>query len=337
LIFNVKNIVRNLLNFSYSHKKILDNVWFYSFFSLKLYLLAEFLPKTNTGLMRQLKITKQVTNRDTPSLDKYLQEIGRVDLISPEEEVVLARRIKSGETEALRKLVKANLRFVVSVAKQYQNQGMSLPDLINEGNLGLMKAAQRFDETRGFKFISYAVWWIRQAILQALAEQARIVRLPVNKIGSINRINRAFARLEQEYEREPSSQEIAETLEMIPEEVKEALKTNGRTVSMDAPISSEEDNNMYDVLQSGDTPSPDKNLINESLAYEIERALSTLSPRESKVLKLYFGLGMKHPYTLEEIGEELNLTRERVRQIKEKAIKRIQFTTRCRILKSYLG
>jgi len=287
--------------------------------------------------MRQLKITKQVTNRDTPSLDKYLQEIGKVDLISPEDEVVLARKIKSGDAEALKILVKANLRFVVSVAKQYQNQGMSLPDLINEGNLGLMKAAQRFDETRGFKFISYAVWWIRQAILQALAEQARIVRLPVNKIGSINRINRAFARLEQEYEREPSSQEIGEMLEMIPEDVKESLKTNGRTVSMDAPLSSEEDNTMYDVLQSSDTPSPDKNLINESLAYEIERALSTLSARESKVLKLYFGLGMKHPFTLEEIGEELNLTRERVRQIKEKAIKRIQFTTRCRILKTYLG
>jgi RNA polymerase primary sigma factor len=287
--------------------------------------------------MRQLKITKQVTNRDTPSLDKYLQEIGRVDLISPEEEVALARKIKAGDNDALRKLVKANLRFVVSVAKQYQNQGMTLPDLINEGNLGLIKAAQRFDETRGFKFISYAVWWIRQAILQALAEQARIVRLPVNKIGSINRINRTFARLEQEFEREPSSQEIAEILDMIPEEVKDALKTNGRTVSMDAPLSSEEDNNMYDVLNSTDTPSPDKNLINESLAYEIERALSTLSTRESKVLKLYFGLGMKHPYTLEEIGEELNLTRERVRQIKEKAIKRIQFTTRCRILKSYLG
>jgi len=287
--------------------------------------------------MRQLKITKQVTNRDTPSLDKYLQEIGKVELISPEEEVMLARRIKSGDTDALRKLVKSNLRFVVSVAKQYQNQGMSLPDLINEGNLGLMKAAQRFDETRGFKFISYAVWWIRQAILQSLAEQARIVRLPVNKIGSINRINRTFARLEQEYEREPSSQEIAETLEMITEEVKEVLKTNGRTVSMDAPINVEEENNMYDVLQSNDTPSPDKNLINESLAFEIERALSTLSTRESKVLKLYFGLGMKHPYTLEEIGEKLDLTRERVRQIKEKAIKRIQFTTRCRILKSYLG
>jgi len=287
--------------------------------------------------MRQLKITKQVTNRDTPSLDKYLQEIGKVDLISPEDEVFLARRIKSGDADALKKLVKANLRFVVSVAKQYQNQGMSLPDLINEGNLGLMKAAQRFDETRGFKFISYAVWWIRQAILQSLAEQARIVRLPVNKIGSMNRINRAFARLEQEYEREPSSQEIADMLEMIPEDVKESLKTNGRTVSMDAPLSSEEDNTMYDVLQSDDTPSPDKNLINESLAYEIERALSTLSSRESKVLKLYFGLGMKHPFTLEEIGEELNLTRERVRQIKEKAIKRIQFTTRCRILKTYLG
>lgn len=287
--------------------------------------------------MRQLKITKKVTNRDTPSLDKYLQEIGRVDLISPEEEVILAGRIKSGETEALRKLVKANLRFVVSVAKQYQNQGISLPDLINEGNLGLMKAAQRFDETRGFKFISYAVWWIRQAILQALAEQARIVRLPVNKIGSINKINRAFARLEQEYEREPNSQEIAEILEMVPDDVKEVLKTNGRTVSMDAPISAEEDNNMYDVLQSSDTPSPDRDLINESLAFEIERALCTLSLRESKILKLYFGLGLKHPYTLEEIGEELNLTRERVRQIKEKALKRIQYTTRCRILKTYLG
>ena len=287
--------------------------------------------------MRQLKITKQVTNRDTPSLDKYLQEIGRVDLISPEEEVILARKIKSGDNDALRKLVKANLRFVVSVAKQYQNQGMSLPDLINEGNLGLMKAAQRFDETRGFKFISYAVWWIRQAILQSLAEQARIVRLPVNKIGSINRINRTFARLEQEFEREPTSQEIADILEMFPEDVKEALKTNGRTVSMDAPISSEEENTMYDVLQSNDTPSPDKNLINESLAYEIERALNTLSLREAKVLKLYFGLGMKHPFTLEEIGEQMNLTRERVRQIKEKAIKRIQYTTRCKILKTYLG
>jgi len=287
--------------------------------------------------MRQLKITKQVTNRDTPSLDKYLQEIGKVDLITPEEEVNLARRIRAGDPEALSKLVKANLRFVVSVAKQYQNQGMSLPDLINEGNLGLIKAAQRFDETRGFKFISYAVWWIRQAILQALAEQARIVRLPVNKIGSINRINRAFSKLEQEYEREPSSQEIADMLEMASDEVKESLKTNGRTVSMDAPISSEEENSMYDVIPNTDAPSPDRNLINESLSYEIERALSTLSPREAKVLKLYFGINMKHPFTLEEIGEELKLTRERVRQIKEKAIKRIQYTTRCRILKTYLG
>jgi RNA polymerase primary sigma factor len=287
--------------------------------------------------MRQLKISKQVTNRDTPSLDKYLQEIGKVDLISPEEEVSLARSIRAGDHEALKKLINANLRFVVSVAKQYQNQGMSLPDLINEGNLGLMKAAQRFDETRGFKFISYAVWWIRQSILQGLAEQARIVRLPVNKIGSINRINRAFAKLEQEYEREPNSLEIAEALEMVPEDVKDALKTNGRTMSMDAPISNDEENTMYDVIQNEETPSPDKNLINESLSFEIERALSTLSSREAKVLKLYFGLGMKHPYTLEEIGEELNLTRERVRQIKEKAIKRIQYTTRCRILKSYLG
>jgi len=308
------------------------------YFFTKIVLIGGRTPVTNTSLsMRQLKITKQVTNRDTPSLDKYLQEIGRVDLISPEEEVVLARKIRTGDSNALKKLVKANLRFVVSVAKQYQNQGMTLPDLINEGNLGLMKAAQRFDETRGFKFISYAVWWIRQAILQALAEQARIVRLPVNKIGFINRINKAFARLEQEYEREPSSQEIADMLEMIPEDVKESLRTNGRTVSMDAPISPDEENTMYDVLQGNDTPSPDKNLINESLAYEIERALSTLSPREAKVLKLYFGLGMKHPFTLEEIGEELSLTRERVRQIKEKAIKRIQFTTRCKILKTYLG
>jgi len=287
--------------------------------------------------MRQLKITKQVTNRDTPSLDKYLQEIGRVELINPEEEAVLARKIKKGDREALSKLVKANLRFVVSVAKQYQNQGISLPDLINEGNLGLMKAAQRFDETRGFKFISYAVWWIRQSILQALAEQSRIVRLPVNKIGCLNRINKAFARLEQEFEREPSHLELALQLEMAPEEVKQALKTNGRTVSMDAPINSEDDNTMYDVMQSTDGASPDRTLINESLTYEIERALGTLSHREARVLKLYFGIGMKHPYTLEEIGEELNLTRERVRQIKEKAIKRIQFTTRCRILKSYLG
>jgi RNA polymerase primary sigma factor len=287
--------------------------------------------------MRQLKITKQVTNRDTPSLDKYLQEIGKVDLITPDEEVRLARQIKGGDRDALSRLVNANLRFVVSVAKQYQNQGMSLPDLINEGNLGLIKAAQRFDETRGFKFISYAVWWIRQAILQSQAEQARIVRLPVNKIGSINRINRVFAKLEQEFEREPSANEIADVLEMAPEEVKEVIRSNGRTISMDAPISSEEDNDMYDVLQADESPSPDKQLMNESLTYEIERALSTLSPREAKVIKLYFGIGMKHPLTLEEIGEELVLTRERVRQIKEKALKRIQYTTRSKILKTYLG
>ncbi len=287
--------------------------------------------------MRQLKITKQVTNRDTPSLDKYLHEIGKVELISPDEEVMLARAIRAGDHDALARLVKANLRFVVSVAKQYQNHGMTLPDLINEGNLGLIKAAQRFDETRGFKFISYAVWWIRQAILQSLAEQSRIVRLPVNKIGSINRINKAYSKLEQEFEREPSAQEIAELLEIAPEDVKETIRTNGRTLSMDAPISPDDDNNMYDLMQNEETPSPDRNLINESLSYEIEKALSTLSPREAKVLKLYFGIGMKHPFTLEEIGEELKLTRERVRQIKEKAIKRIQFTTRSRILKSYLG
>ncbi len=287
--------------------------------------------------MRQLKITKQVTAREAPSLDKYLQEIGKVDLLTPDEEVVLAGKIREGDRDAFSRLVRANLRFVVSVAKQYQNQGMTLPDLINEGNLGLMKAAQRFDETRGFKFISYAVWWIRQSILQSLAEQSRIVRLPVNKIGSINKINKTLARLEQQYEREPSTLEIAEQLDMAPEEVKEAMRSNGRAVSMDAPINTEEDNNMYDVLENSNTISPDMCLINESLAYEIERALSTLSAREARVLKLYFGIGMKHPFTLEEIGEEISLTRERVRQIKEKAIRRIQLTTRCSILKSYLG
>ncbi|MBP8959939.1 MAG: sigma-70 family RNA polymerase sigma factor [Bacteroidales bacterium] len=287
--------------------------------------------------MRQLKISKQVTNRDTLSLDKYLQEIGKVDLLTPENEAALAKLIKSGDNEALTKLVKANLRFVVSVAKQYQNQGMTLPDLINEGNLGLIKAAQRFDETRGFKFISYAVWWIRQSILQALAEQSRIVRLPVNKIGSISRINRAFAQLEQKYEREPSAQEVADMLEMAPEEVKDALKSNGRPLSMDAPVGTDEENSMYDIMQNPDDPSPDKNLMYESLSFEIERALSTLSAREAKVLKLYFGINMKHPYTMEEIGEALSLTRERVRQIKEKALKKIKYTTRCKILKSYLG
>jgi RNA polymerase primary sigma factor len=288
--------------------------------------------------MRQLKITKQVTNRETASLDKYLQEIGRVELITAEEEVELARRIKQGEQWALEKLTKANLRFVVSVSKQYQNQGLSLPDLINEGNLGLIKAAQRFDETRGFKFISYAVWWIRQSILQALAEQSRIVRLPLNKIGSINKINKTFAKLEQEFEREPSADEIAQVLEMAPEEIKETMKNNGRHVSMDAPLSNTEDGgSMYDVLMNDDLPSPEGGLINESLQKEIERALSTLTSREADVVRLYFGLSGQHPLTLEEIGEKFDLTRERVRQIKEKAVRRLKHTSRSKILRSYLG
>jgi RNA polymerase primary sigma factor len=287
--------------------------------------------------MRQLKIIKQVTNRETPSLDKYLYEIGKVDLISAEEEVELARRIKKGDSQAMEKLIKANLRFVVSVSKQYQNQGLTLPDLINEGNLGLIKAAQRFDETRGFKFISYAVWWIRQSILQALAEQARIVRLPLNKIGSINKINKAYAELEQKFEREPTVMEIAKVLEIAPEDVKEAIRSSGRHVSMDAPLLDGEDGNMYDVLLNDDTPGPDKGLLNDSLRKEIERALSTLTYREASIIRLYFGLNGKHPHTLEEIGEEFNLTRERVRQIKEKAIKRLKHTSRSKILKSYLG
>lgn len=287
--------------------------------------------------MRQLKIIKQVTNRETPSLDKYLHEIGKVDLISAEEEVELARRIKLNDAQALDRLIKANLRFVVSVSKQYQNQGLSLPDLINEGNLGLIKAAQRFDETRGFKFISYAVWWIRQSILQALAEQARIVRLPLNKIGSINKINKTFAELEQKFEREPSVPEIAVVLELAPDDVKEAIRSSGRHVSMDAPLTPGEEGSMYDVMLSADSPSPDKGLITESLRKEIERALSTLTYREASIIRLYFGLNGKHPHTLEEIGENFNLTRERVRQIKEKAIKRLKHTTRSKILKTYLG
>jgi len=287
--------------------------------------------------MRQLKIIKQVTNRETPSLDKYLHEIGKVELISAEEEVELACRIKNGDVKALDKLIRANLRFVVSVSKQYQNQGLCLPDLINEGNLGLIKAAQRFDETRGFKFISYAVWWIRQSILQALAEQARIVRLPLNKIGSINKINKTFADLEQKYEREPSVQEIAEVLEMIPDDVKEALKSAGRHVSMDAPITQDEETTLYDVILSKDSPSPDKSLLTDSLRKEIERVLSTLTYREANIIRLYFGLNGKHAHTLEEIGEEFSLTRERVRQIKEKAIKRLKNATRCKLLKAYLG
>ena len=255
--------------------------------------------------MRQLKITKQVTNRETASLDKYLQEIGKVDLITAEEEVELAQRVKQGDQLALEKLTKANLRFVVSVAKQYQNQGLTLPDLINEGNLGLIKAAQRFDETRGFKFISYAVWWIRQSILQALAEQSRIVRLPLNKIGSINKINKTYAFLEQSHERPPSAEEIANELDMTINDVKESMKNSGRHVSMDAPLVEGEDSNLYDVLRSGESPNPDKELIHESLRTEIERALETLTPREADVIKLYFGLGNHHPMTLEEIASEV--------------------------------
>ncbi|HIE74021.1 MAG TPA: sigma-70 family RNA polymerase sigma factor [Flavobacteriales bacterium] len=287
--------------------------------------------------MRQLKITKQVTNRDTASLDKYLQEIGRVDLITAEEEVELAQKIKAGDQNALEKLTKANLRFVVSVSKQYQNQGLTLPDLINEGNLGLIKAAKRFDETRGFKFISYAVWWIRQSILQALAEQSRIVRLPLNKIGSINKINKAFARLEQEFERPPTAEEIADYVELSITEVKESLKNSGRHVSMDAPLIDGEDSNMYDVLRSDESPSPDSELMVESLRKEIRRALDTLTPREADVISSYFGLNKGHAMTLEEIGEKFDLTRERVRQIKEKAVRRLKHTSRSKILKTYLG
>ena len=287
--------------------------------------------------MRQLKITKQVTNRETASLDKYLQEIGKVDLITAEMEVELAQRIKAGDQIALEKLTKANLRFVVSVAKQYQNQGLTLPDLINEGNLGLIKAAKRFDETRGFKFISYAVWWIRQSILQALAEQSRIVRLPLNKIGSINKINKTYAFLEQAHERGPSAEEIAKELDMTVSDVKESMKNSGRHVSMDAPLVEGEDSNLYDVLRSGESPNPDRILMHESLRTEIERALETLTPREADVVRLYFGLGNQHPMTLEEIGETFDLTRERVRQIKEKAIRRLKHTSRSKILKTYLG
>ena len=287
--------------------------------------------------MRQLKITKQVTNRETASLDKYLQEIGKVDLITADEEVELAQLIKAGDQRALEKLTKANLRFVVSVAKQYQNQGLTLPDLINEGNLGLIKAAKRFDETRGFKFISYAVWWIRQSILQALAEQSRIVRLPLNKIGSINKINKMYAFLEQENERPPSAEEIAKKLDMTVNDVKESMKNSGRHVSMDAPLIEGEDSNLYDVLNSGESPNPDKVLLHESLRIEINRALETLTPREADVVKLYFGLGEHQPMTLEEIGETFDLTRERVRQIKEKAIRRLKHTSRSKILRTYLG
>ena len=287
--------------------------------------------------MRQLKITKQVTNRDAKSLEKYFQEISKIELITADEEVELAIKIKKGDKRALDLLVKSNLRFVVSVAKQYQNQGLKLSDLINEGNLGLVKAAKRFDETRGFKFISYAVWWIRQSILQALAEQSRIVRLPLNKIGSINKINKMYAFLEQENERPPSAEEIAKKLDMTVNDVKESMKNSGRHVSMDAPLIEGEDSNLYDVLNSGESPNPDKELIHESLRIEINRALETLTPREADVVKLYFGLGEHQPMTLEEIGETFDLTRERVRQIKEKAIRRLKHTSRSKILMTYLG
>ncbi len=290
--------------------------------------------------MRQLKISKQITNRESQSLDRYLQEIGKVDLLTPDLEISLAQRIKAGGVDgerALERLTKANLRFVVSVAKQYQNQGLSLGDLINEGNLGLIKAAKRFDETRGFKFISYAVWWIRQSILQALAEQSRIVRLPLNRVGALNKIGKAFSALEQEFEREPSPQEIADELDMSLYEVADTLKISGRHLSVDAPFAQGEDNRLLDVLPNDGQPSPDFDLIGESLKIEVERALATLSEREAEVIRLYFGLNREHSLTLEEIGERFNLTRERVRQIKEKAIRRLRHATRSKALRGYLG
>ncbi len=288
--------------------------------------------------MRQLKITKSITNRESQSLEKYLQEIGKVDLLTPEEEVDLAKRIKEGDQIALEKLTKANLRFVVSVAKQYQNQGLSLSDLINEGNLGLIKAAQRFDETRGFKFISYAVWWIRQSILQALAEQSRIVRLPLNKVGSLNKINRAFSELEQEYEREPSAEELADLLDISSDEVETTLGVAARHVSMDAPFVDGEDNSLLDVLENNKIPGTDTQLeYVESLRGEIERSLGTLTERQCDVVKLYFGIGVEHPLSLEDIGERFGLTRERVRQIKDKAINKLRSASRSKLLKHYLG
>jgi RNA polymerase primary sigma factor len=287
--------------------------------------------------MRQLKIIKQVTNRESKSLDKYLQDISKIDLITANEEVELAQKIRTGDQAALEKLTNANLRFVVSVAKQYQNQGLTLPDLINEGNVGLVKAAKRFDETRGFKFISYAVWWIRQAILQALAEQSRVVRLPLNKIGSINKIKKAFSYLEQANERPPSAEEIAQELDMTVSEVQQSIKNSGRHVSMDAPLKEGEDSNLYDVMRSGESPRPDKGLMRQSLNTEINRALDTLSPREADVVKLYYGIGDQQSMTLAEIGLTFDLTRERVRQIREKAIRKLRHNTRSKLLKAYLG
>jgi RNA polymerase primary sigma factor len=286
--------------------------------------------------MRQLKITKSITNRESASLDKYLQEIGKEELITVEEEVELAQRIKKGDQAALEKLTRANLRFVVSVAKQYQNQGLSLPDLINEGNLGLIKAAEKFDETRGFKFISYAVWWIRQSILQALAEQSRIVRLPLNQVGSLNKINKAYSKFEQENERKPSPEELAESLDLPADKVADTLRVSGRHVSVDAPFVDGEDNSLLDVLVNNDSPNADRALIMESLAKEIHRALATLTERESDIIRLFFGIGCQE-MTLEEIGERFGLTRERVRQIKEKAIRRLRHTSRSKLLKTYLG
>ena len=287
--------------------------------------------------MRQLKITKSITNRESASLDKYLQEIGREELITAEEEVILAKKIKDGDQSALEKLTRANLRFVVSVAKQYQNQGLSLPDLINEGNLGLIKAARRFDETRGFKFISYAVWWIRQSILQALAEQSRIVRLPLNQVGSLNKINKAFRKLEQQFEREPTADELAEVLDLPIDKVSDTMKVSGRHVSMDAPFANGEESSLLDVLVNLDSPKADTGLMNESLSKEIDRALSTLTERERDVVKLFFGIGLNHGLTLEEIGDKFDLTRERVRQIKEKAIRRLRHSSRSKLLQQYLG
>ncbi|HJX71110.1 MAG TPA: sigma-70 family RNA polymerase sigma factor [Bacteroidales bacterium] len=286
--------------------------------------------------MRQLKITKSITNRESASLDKYLQEIGREELITVEEEVELAQRIKKGDKDALEKLTRANLRFVVSVAKQYQNQGLSLPDLINEGNLGLIKAAEKFDETRGFKFISYAVWWIRQSILQALAEQSRIVRLPLNQVGSLNKINKAFNKFEQEYERTPTPEELADTLDLPKEKVNDTLRVSGRHVSVDAPFQEGDENSLLDILINSDSPKADNKLISESLMKEIERALSTLTDRERDIIRYFFGINCQE-MTLEEIGEQFGLTRERVRQIKEKAIRRLRHTSRSKLLKPYLG
>jgi len=287
--------------------------------------------------MRQLKIVKSITNRNTASLDKYLQEIGREELITADEEVQLARRIKAGDEQALEKLTKANLRFVVSVAKQYQNQGLSLPDLINEGNVGLIKAARRFDETRGFKFISYAVWWIRQSILQALAEQSRIVRLPLNQVGSLNKIRKVSTKLEQKFERRPSTGEIAKEMDVSEQKIDSTMKISTRSVSMDAPIVPDEDTKLIDMMAPSDSKGTDEELMQESLRHEIERSLSTLSEKERDVINLYYGIGMNHGLTLEEIGAKFDLTRERVRQIKEKAIRRLRHTSRSRLLKAYLG